>query len=164
MKDNQLKYLCIAGLFAAILTLITLVVRVPIPNTSGYVNFGDSVIYLFASLLPSPYIALAAGIGSALTDLFAGAAIYILPTFVIKALMAYTASKMIYGQEDFRRIFLALLLCEAFMVIGYFLYELLMYGVAAASVAMLYNLAQYIANVIAGMLLIQSAKKLRIHL
>lgn len=164
MKNNQLKYLSIAGLFAAIIALITMVVRVPIPNTSGYVNFGDSVIFLFAYLLPNPYVALAAGIGSALTDMFAGAAIYILPTFVIKATMAFVASKMIYGQDSIKRILLALLLCESFMVIGYFLYELLIYGIAAASVSMLYNLVQYVVNVVAGMLLIQAAKKLRIHL
>lgn len=161
--NNKIKTISIAGLFTAIIALVTFIIKVPIPGTnSGYVNFGDSVIFLFSYLLPNPYIALAAGIGSGLTDMFAGAAIYIIPTFIIKSLMALVSGKLVYQQKDMKKIFVALLISGAIMVVGYFLYELILNGVAAASVSLLYNLMQYIANVIAGTLLINATKKLGI--
>lgn len=164
MTNKQLKYICVSGLFAGLLALVTSLLRIPIPNTGGYVHLGDSILFLFATLLPNPYVALAAGIGSALADLFAGAALYLLPTFVLKALMAFLVAKIIQRSAELKRVLPALLLAEALMVLGYFFYELFIFGWAVAGVSAVYNLVQLVVNVIVGVLLIRGVGKLHLHL
>jgi len=82
------KKLVLGGLFAAIIFLLTFLVHVPIPGGGGYIHPGDAAIYLGAFLLGPLYGALAAGVGSMLSDLAAGYVIYAPVTFIIKALMA----------------------------------------------------------------------------
>lgn len=90
MKTNTnktLKLLVLAAMFAAMTTALTFFVKLPTPG-GGYIHLGDAVIYLAACFLPTPYAMAAAGIGGALSDLFGGYFMYLLPTFLIKALIA----------------------------------------------------------------------------
>ena len=90
MKTNTnktLRLLVLAAMFAAMTTALTYFVKLPTPG-GGYIHLGHSVIYLAACFLPTPYAMLAAGIGGALSDLFGGYFMYLLPTFIIKALIA----------------------------------------------------------------------------
>lgn len=94
MKDNKLKMknkkvvkICFAGLMAAIIAVFTAFIKVPTGINEGYVHFGDSMIYLAACLL-GPLGALSAAIGGALADILAGAAVWAIPTAIIKALNA----------------------------------------------------------------------------
>lgn len=92
-RNNKLRLLVLAAMFAAMTCVLTFFVK--IPTAGGYIHLGDSVIYLAASILPAPYAMLAAGIGGGLADLFGGYFHYILPTFIIKALIAspYSSKK-----------------------------------------------------------------------
>lgn len=85
-QDDKLKFMVVAAVFAAMTTVLTYFVK--IPTTGGYIHLGDAVIYLAACVLPAPYAMLSAGIGGGLADLFGGYSYYILPTFIIKALIA----------------------------------------------------------------------------
>lgn len=90
MKDtnyNSLKKVAITAMLASMTTVFTYCVKVPMPS-GGYIHLGDSVIYLSACLLPTPYAVIGAGIGGALADLFGGYFNYIIPTFIIKMLIA----------------------------------------------------------------------------
>lgn len=89
MKKNvrtNTKALTSAALFAAIIMIFTAYVKVNTGINSGYVHFGDSMIYLAACVLPMPYAAGAAAMGGALADILAGSAVWIPFTAVIKAL------------------------------------------------------------------------------
>lgn len=88
MKNNSrsLKKLAITAMFAAMTTVLTYFVKIPTPG--GYIHLGDSIIYLMACFLPTPYAMIGAGIGGALADLFGGYFHYIIPTFIIKMLIA----------------------------------------------------------------------------
>ena len=58
-----LKRICTAAVFAAIVFIATgFLPRIPIG--SGYVHIGDAAIYLCAAMLPAPFAAPAAAIGS----------------------------------------------------------------------------------------------------
>jgi uncharacterized membrane protein len=56
------------ALLAALVAVATLVLRIPMPATEGYINVGDAVIVAGALLLVGRSAGLAGGIGSALAD------------------------------------------------------------------------------------------------
>lgn len=119
-----------AGLFAALTALLTAVLHIPVGN--GYVHCGDAVIYLAAAMLPLPYAAGAAAVGGALADVFSGYAVYALPTFIIKAMLAAVFSAVGGTQMLEKRRILAMILCGLVSVTGYWLTAVILYGGWAA--------------------------------
>ena len=89
MNTNpRLRQMVTAALFAAVITVVTAYfLHIPIPGTSGYVHLGDTLIYLAACLLPTPYAIFAASAGAGLADLLT-APMWVLPTVIIKAVVA----------------------------------------------------------------------------
>ena len=85
MSNNvtKLRKVAICGLMAAFVFVAT---QIRIPTAIGYINLGDPVI-LISSFILGPIAFFPAAIGSALSDLIAGYAQYIIPTFLIKGLM-----------------------------------------------------------------------------
>lgn len=159
----NLKVLTKAGLFCALVTIATMVVKLPIPQTQGYVNFGDAVIFLCALFVANPFCAIAAAVGSAIADIFLGAGIYVIPTFIIKGIMGFIAAKMIYDNKDNKKILIGVALAEIVMVAGYFIFETFVYGMNAALVSIPFNLGQASAGIIAGFALIKFAQKLKLN-
>lgn len=137
MNNEKTRKLVWAALFAALTTIATM--AIPIPSVmGGYVNAGDAVVILSAFLLGPGWGALAAGLGSALADLFAGYIIYAPATLIIKALMALAAGAILRKAKKSKHLpmaILASLTAELIMVAGYFAYEatVLGYGLAAAA-------------------------------
>lgn len=165
--EKKHQVFVIAALLAAMTTIATLIIRIPIFSTNGYINIGDAIVLLSAWFLGNPYGALAAGIGSGLADLLAGYPAYIPGTTVIKFLMAFIWA-VIYklltkkGLKDAAAAVISSVTAEIWMVLGYLLYEsfLLGYGKAAlASVAG--NATQAVAGVILGSILMVSLKKVK---
>ena len=121
---------------AALTYVATNIIRVPIPATDGYINLGDCVVLLGAFLLGPVYGAAAGGIGSALADILSGYAVFAPGTFVIKALIAVIAAAILkaLGSKAKAAPIVASIAGEAWMLLGYFLYEsiFLGYGLAAA--------------------------------
>ncbi len=89
MTDQKLRKLVMAALFAALTTVMTMVIRIPSPM-SGYVNLGDCAVLLSAWILGPGLGCAAAGIGSMLADLL-GYPLYAPGTLVVKGLMALAA-------------------------------------------------------------------------
>ena len=87
MKSNT-RNLVLASLFAAIIMIFTSCVKVNTGINEGYLHFGDSMIYLAACLLPTPYAMGAAAVGGALADIMAGSPVWAPITAIIKALNA----------------------------------------------------------------------------
>lgn len=84
--NNNVKKLAFAGVFAAMTFVLTFFVKVPV--ASGYVHFGDAIIYICACFLGGPWAMLAGAIGAGLADLIGGYAVYAPATIIIKALIA----------------------------------------------------------------------------
>jgi len=122
----------------------------PVPVTGGYVHLGDGAIFLSVLLL-GPLGIPAAAVGSMLSDLIGGYMVYVLPTFLIKGLVALVAWKLCRKDQPLLAL-LSFLLAEAVMVLGYFLLEWALYGVASAAAAIGPNVVQGIAGVLIGML------------
>ena len=134
----------------------------------GYVNIGDCIVLLCGWLLPPWYGFAAAGLGSALADLFSGYITYAPATFVIKGAMAFLAficfklmSKRL-GRLPSQIIGGAV--AEIFMVLGYFIFEGFLYGFAPSAVNIPANGVQGIVGLVVGVALIKVMERLKISI
>lgn len=123
-------YVVLIALFSALVCVLTIFVR--IPWGKGYINFGDTLIFLAASLLGPVGGMIAGAIGSSLADLFSGFATYAPFTFVVKGgegfLCGILYSYVFRKQRPMLRRLFSMLIAGAWMIIGYFLTDLMLYG------------------------------------
>ncbi|MBQ5969933.1 MAG: ECF transporter S component [Clostridia bacterium] len=91
MDRKTITRISFAAMFAALTALFITLIHIPYGET-GYIHLGDAVILLCAAVLPAPYAIPAAAVGGGLADLFSGFPLYIIPTVIIKSLMALTLS------------------------------------------------------------------------
>lgn len=125
-QSRKLKLLCTTGLFIALIYVLTAYLHVP--TIKGYIHLGDGLIFLCASILPTPYAIVASAIGGAMSDALSGYWIWVPATLVIKGLTAacFTCkSEKIISVRNILAIIPALGLC----VLGYGFYSgLVIYG------------------------------------
>ena len=158
--NTSTKKITYAAIAAAIVFLVTWTVKLPVPGTSGaYLNFGDVVITVTAFLLGGPAAAGAAACGSFLADLATGSAIYAVPTFFIKGLMALVCGA-VSRKKTTRGYILSGFAGGAVMVAGYGLFELFFFGAAYAAVSLPFNLIQWFAGAGAAVVLLPAARQL----
>ncbi|MCI8957195.1 MAG: ECF transporter S component [Eubacterium sp.] len=139
MENKKMTRIVLTALFAALAFVATYIIKVPTVGTNGYVNIGDTIVLLCAWMIGGVYGGLAAGVGSALSDLIAGYGMYVPGTFVIKFLMAvvtyfvFNVMKKVNVNKVIGYV-ISGILAELIMVLGYFLYEsiVLGYGLGAA--------------------------------
>ncbi len=162
----NIKKLVSAGLFAALICVVTLLIAIPLP-TGGFANLGDVFVILAGGLL-GPIGAVSAGLGASLADLFLGYGIYAPATFVIKAGMALIVCGMAKPIAKHPALFwVSALLAELWMVLGYFLFELCLYAPVAAAANLPGNGMQGLVAVIAApplLLLLKNLKPLQRYL
>ncbi len=153
--ENKLKKLTYAAVFAAIVCVMTMIVKVPTP-TKGYMNLGDAAVLLAGYMLGGVYGGAAAGIGSMLADAFSGYFVYAPATFVIKWLTACTAAFVFGKMRCSNALSLAVsgIVGEAVMVLGYFVFEIFVSGgVAVALTGVPMNLLQGVAGIVISSIL-----------
>ena len=123
-------YVVLIALFSALVCVLTIFVR--IPWGKGYINFGDTLIFLAASLLGPVGGMIAGAIGSSLADLFSGFATYAPFTFVVKGgegfLCGILYTYVFRKQRPMLHRLFSMLIAGAWMIIGYFLTDLMLYG------------------------------------
>lgn len=159
-KALNVQKVAMGGLMAALVCVATSFFKLPVPVTQGYIHLGDAFVLVSAAIL-GPIGVVAAALGSMLADLLGGYFQYLLPTFVIKGLVALVACVGLKRKMPFWAEWLVLIAAEAVMVLGYFLAESLMYGTAAAAGAVLPNVVQGIGGVVIGAILIPVFRRIR---
>lgn len=162
MIKNRTQKIVFTSLIAALTCVTTMAVKIPTP-LGGYVNLGDAIVLLSAVFLSPLYATFAAGVGSALADLFSGYALYAPATFVIKALMAliaYAVIKSFRGKTPVLARALGALLAAVFMVAGYYIFEGFLYGFGASLVNIPANAIQGAVGAVLGVILIHLIEKI----
>lgn len=165
--NTNTKKITETAIAAALIFVVTLTARfpIPVPLASGaYLNLGDVVIYLAAFLLGGPWAAAAAAIGSSLADLAAGAAVYALPTFVIKGCMALVWVRVAGRTNSARRYILAGFAGGLVMAGGYGLFEWAAFGGAYALVSLPFNVIQWVAGAGVSAVLYPAVQRLALTL
>lgn len=148
--NKHLRHVVLAAVLAALIFLFTAyVLHIPVGSGGGYIHLGDTMVYLAAACLPLPYAMSAAAIGGGLADILSGAAVWALPTVIIKALMVvFFTSK---GDRVLScRNRWAVLPAGLVGVVGYFLAELAIVTLSggAFQAAVTSSLAAVIPNVV----------------
>lgn len=155
-KFTQTQLLAFSGLMAAVICVATAFIKFPTPI--GYIHIGDGFIFLATALFGYYGIA-ASAIGSALADILSGYFIYAPASFIIKGLMGFIAVAYINNNYKFFRCLFAYLIAEIIMVMGYFLFEIAIYGYQAAAASMLFNDVQGLFGIVIGMVTVFTVKQ-----
>ena len=172
--NSKIKKIVIAALMAAMVCVATMIIKIPSPM-KGYLNLGDCVVLLCGWLLAPGYGFVAAGLGSALADLFSGYITYAPATFIIKGSMAlimfaflklaqHKATKMTKAGKIGKLLLqiAAALIAEITMILGYFVFEGFLYGFGASLVNIPANAIQGVAGLLIGLILIRIFEKIKI--
>ena len=149
MKQNQTHRLVMTAMFAALTLLATSVLKIQTP-AFGYIHIGEAFVLLSGLMLGPKRGGAAAAIGSGLSDLMGGYAIWTPGTLLIKLLSAAAAGRLFRAltcrstpgadrQPNDPRARLAsavLLSCipaEALTIAGYFFYQILITAFSTGS-------------------------------
>lgn len=157
------KKMVLASILTALVCVATMVIKIPSPM-KGYLNLGDCMVLLCSFLLSPTLGFLAAGLGSALADLFLGYVTYVPATFLIKGLMALLSHgifRSLSGRSNhvtLKRI-LSSAAAELWMILGYFLFEGCLYGFAPSVVNVPANAVQALVGLVLGVLLMSLFEK-----
>jgi uncharacterized membrane protein len=143
--NKSVKMLTTAGVLAAAIVLLTTLVSIPMPGGLGYINLGDAGVLLAGALLGGGWGALCAGAASALSDILLGWGVYAPATLIIKGTAALIVGALFTRTEKHVR-YLFFYLAALVVPAGYFFYETLLYGSAAAIPNIPFNAMQCIAG------------------
>ena len=150
----NIKTLVLRAALVALTMVATIVIQIPTPATKGYLNLGDSVVFISALLFGPITGAIAGGFGSALADLFTGHTLWAPMTLIIKGieglmvgvLFRLTRRSLTEGW-GIGLALLVVLLGGLWMVFGYFVCEIFLFGFAPAAAGAPGNLVQAIGSV-----------------
>ncbi|MHB0875356.1 MAG: ECF transporter S component [Anaerolineae bacterium] len=135
----------VLAVLTALIAVLTLMVRVPIAPTRGYIHLGDAGVF-FASFAFGPAIGfLAGGLGTGLADLLGGYAHWAPLSFIIHGLQGLLAGYIGYRQIAGKQA-LGWFAGSVVMIAGYFLAEVVLYGAGAAIVEVPGNTIQCVAG------------------
>ena len=133
MINNKTREIVITALMAALIFVATFMIKIPNPATGGYSHMGDCMIFLAVVLLGRKNGSMAAGIGGALSDFLAGAPLWILPTFIIKYIMAFIMGTIMQANPESKKLqVVGAAVGGVFQIIGYTLAKIVLIGMAPA--------------------------------
>jgi uncharacterized membrane protein len=164
MMRNELTptaVIAMAAVMAALVCMATMLIQVPIPATEGFFNVGDALI-MVAALTGGPIVgAVAGGVGASLADLLGGWYVWVVPTLLIKGVEGFLAGWILSrSRHRVPHLVLAWAVGGGEMVLGYFLVQVYLYGVAAALVELPFNLVQMAVSGIVGIPISHALKRM----
>lgn len=161
------KTIAVYALMTALVAVATFSIKIPTVSTEGYLNLGDMIV-LFCGVVFGPLVGtVAGGVGSALADLLAGYAHWILPTFLIKGAEGAIAGALylLLRKTRLNRFLSAgivSVLSAIWMVAGYFFASWIMKGSAAVAwTGVLGNFAQGGVGVAGALFLLFGTSKIK---
>jgi uncharacterized membrane protein len=152
--------IALAALLIALTTVFTLLIRVPVPATQGYVNLSSAAI-TFAGLIFGPWMGLVAGgIGAALADLLGGYAQFALLSLVAHGSEGFMIGWLGRGHRTVAGMILAWLAGSLAMIACYLVGEgLFLTGWPAAIAEVPSNAFQALIGAIVGIPLVLAVRR-----
>lgn len=131
---TKTKLMAVTGLMTAMTVIFTAYIfHIPVGVNGGYVHFGDSVIYLAAALLPTPYAFVVGALGGGIADLLT-APMWMLPTIIIKMLIVLPFSSK--GRSLLSKRNMAAPIISFFIsATGYYIAEMILFGTKTAIIS-----------------------------
>ena len=153
-RRKKIRKLTYSGLLVALITLLTVALRVVVPPFGVY-HVGDGVVLLCGMLL-GPYGVFPAAMGAALSDLLGGFPNYVFYRAAIKGGMALIAGQFLRVEEKIsRHNVLVLVMSGLWMVLGYLGADALIYSSLKVALSLIMgNVAQAAIAVVLGCLML----------
>lgn len=152
------RELITAAVFAAVVCVATLVIRIPIPATSGYINLGDSMVFISALLFGARIGGIAGGVGSALADIIGGYGSWAPFTLIIKGAEGAVVGHLAQKDSVLWSIF-AVGVGGCILIAGYFIVETLLYGAPAALAELPGNIFQAVSGLLISIPVVTAIKR-----
>ena len=151
-SNKMIKKIITASLLTALTFVGTMVIQIP-TGTNGYIHIGDCFVILCGYILGPVWGFMAAGVGSALTDVATSYFFWAPGTFIIKGAMATIAYFLVRAISKVLKkgtlitFVVASSIAELFMVAGYFVYAATILGEGLpAALSIPANLVQGVAG------------------
>ena len=162
--DLALKRITKIAMMAAIIFVCTYTFKVPIAITGGYTHLGDCAIFVGVMILGRKDGTVAAAVGAALSDLLGGFLIWVIPTFVIKGVMAFVMGTVVEKvlPEKKGNWLLGAILGGILQIIGYQLVKIVLISPAAALATIPTITAQTVAGIVIGAVVITVLQSSRV--
>lgn len=161
MNKMNIKRLSLGAMFSALIFIATFI-SIPL-SSYGNINLGDSFI-LICSIVMGYYGVLPSAIGASFCDVLTGYSIYAPGTFLIKGIMSLVFVyffKILKGNSI--SLVIAMIISEVIMVIGYLLYELILFGNGAFG-NVPFNIIQGVINILISLILYRFISKMKIDI
>jgi uncharacterized membrane protein len=164
LSPRLILNLSLIGVFSALICILTMVISIPIPATQGFINIGDAGVMICGMLFGPIIGGFSGGIGSSLADIFLGFTLYAPGTLIIKGLEGFVvgiiANPVKYYKKINYRDILAVIAGGLLMVYGYFLYEILFFGLPPALYELILNgIIQFGLGGLIALIFISTARK-----
>jgi uncharacterized membrane protein len=129
-------YVVLSAVLAALTTVATIIIAIPFPTSTGFLNFGDTLVMLSGLLLGPTGGFFAGGIGSALGDIALGYFHFAPITLVVKGceglVVGIFSVKVKEASQLTKWDIAGLILASIVMMTGYFIAEIPLVGFEAA--------------------------------
>lgn len=168
LERSSVATMVLTAMMMCMVVVMTMIIRIPIPATQGYIHLGDCMIFFSVLLLGWKWGAVAAGLGSAMADFFAGYMQYVPITLIVKGLMGLIMGLALElavnrglskGKMKAMEI-VSMIIAGFVMVAGYYVAEGILYGnflTPLASVPM--NILQFVVGVVLATALYTAMEK-----
>ena len=166
MKQMTVRELVYLALMTALVAVATMVISVPVAATGGYVNFGDTLIFVSALIFGPLTGLVAGGVGSAMADVLGAYGVWAPFTLLVKGLegliCGYVFLKLLgigWGRD--KAALASMILAAAWMIVGYFISGAIIIGsLSVAAVEIPANLVQGGVSVAVAAVLVRPLRKI----
>ncbi|MDK2827840.1 MAG: hypothetical protein PWP67_639 [Clostridium butyricum] len=144
-------------------------IRLPILSSGGLVHLGNVFLFATAIIFGKKKGAIAGAVGMAIFDLSSGWALWAPFTFIVRGIMGYIVGSIAYSNnkngDSFLFNILAIFVSGIWMIIGYYITEVILYGNLLAPVASIPgNITQLVVGLVLGLPLAKILKRYKKYL
>ena len=136
IRKSSAVTIALLAIMTALATIMTIVIQIPYPGTSGYFNLGDTMVMLGGLLLGPVGGFFAGGVGSALADVITGYTFYAPITLVVKGFEGMAVGFLSFKAREHRWLskwdIIGVLVGAIIMLSGYFIAQVILFGMAVA--------------------------------
>lgn len=148
-RRNSAQMIALMASMVAVTFVCTMIRVMYVPPTGGYIHLGD-VAANFAALAFGPWVGMvAAGVGMAIADAI-GFPLYILPTLLIHGLQGLVVGLLGWRRQRWPMMVLAAVVGQVIVVAGYFITQVLLFGLAPALFELPWNGLQGLVGIVGG--------------
>lgn len=161
--SSRAKDIVQVGLLSALTFVAAMAIHIPYGN-GGVIHLGDSMIFMTAVLFGKKYAAVSGALGMTMFDIMSGYSAWAPYTLVIKAVMGLIAGSIAYsgsakGNSTVKNIS-GMLMAGIWMVVGYYIAEVIMTGnLIAPVVGITGNAVQFGAGSVIAVVIITAIKR-----